>query len=292
MRCDFTREAISGVLERPSVACPAAVVLPKSPGSLATGWPSPPFDRWLESLNIAVLEVDGLSGADLDAVLSFIADHQVTLGVGACFPFRVRREIRGALPHGVLNIHPSLLPNLRGPEPVFHAYRLGVEETGVTIHVMDDGWDSGPVLAQRKIAIPPHVPASELEASLARRGGELLGSLADAWVAGSLTAIEQRHQDATWAPLPAGSWLDMPETLTVAQAGRFAAAVIPSVGCLRARDLIDGEWHWVTNVADEDTVIGTTAKDNSRIVHMRCADGVLQLLRTNADCVDASTFVV
>lgn len=199
MRCDFTREAITGALEEDSSTVPTAIVLPRSPGSAQTGWPKPPFDRWLEERDIVVVEVDDVSGAWLEKVLDIIRNRQMTLAVGACFPMKIPSILRDALEYGVLNIHPSLLPKLRGPDPVAHAYRLGLEETGVTIHLMDDGWDSGPILAQQRVRIPQDRTAAQLEADLARIGGRMVGSLARPWVTESVHATIQHEEHATWA---------------------------------------------------------------------------------------------
>ena len=60
----------------------------------------------------------------------------------ACFPYRLPQEIL-RIPHlGSLNVHPSLLPDNRGPDPLFWTFRRGDAFTGVTIHLMDVGLDS------------------------------------------------------------------------------------------------------------------------------------------------------
>src|SRR5699024_615138 len=125
MRCGFTRAAIEGALAAGGIEI-AAVVLPLGPKPRGTGWPEPPFDRWLRDLGAEIVEVDRLAGDGLAATLATIRERNPALGVGACLPWKVPAAVRDALPGGVLNIHPALLPALRGPEPVFHAYRLGL----------------------------------------------------------------------------------------------------------------------------------------------------------------------
>lgn len=230
MRCTFTRAAITGALAVGGVS-PAVVVVPRGPRPLGAGWPEPPFDRWLRGIGAVVVEVDRLAGDDLATVARVVCEGAIALGVGACFPWKVPGALRDALPGGVLNIHPSLLPALRGPEPVFHAYRLGLTETGTSVHVMDAGWDSGPVLARERVAIPRSGRAERFEAELARRGGALVSSVAARWLAGTLHAVPQ-GDGATWAPVPDDADREIPATLSVAQATRFLAACGP----LRARD--------------------------------------------------------
>jgi methionyl-tRNA formyltransferase len=119
MRCEFTRQALIGAAAQGSSIDPIAIVIPRGPRPRAAGWPEPPFDRWLRERGIQIIEVDRPGEDDLGAVRETIAATEPVLGVGACFPYKVPAGLRGAFLHGVLNIHPSLLPALRGPEPVF-----------------------------------------------------------------------------------------------------------------------------------------------------------------------------
>lgn len=57
--------------------------------------------------------------------------------------------------HGVVNVHCSLLPDFRGPDPIGDALRTGVTETGISLHQVDTGIDTGPVIAQRRVRIAP-----------------------------------------------------------------------------------------------------------------------------------------
>lgn len=270
MRCDFTRAAIEGALAAGGIEI-VAVVLPRGPKPLGVGWPVPPFDRWLHELGAEVIEVDRIAGDDLAAILAKIRERKVALGVGACFPWKVPAAVRDAPAGGVLNIHPSLLPVLRGPEPVFHAYRLGLAETGVTVHAMDDGWDSGPVLAQERVKIPDTGRAEAFEADVARRGGQLLAGIAPGWLAGTVAATPQDHAGASWAPVPSEVDRVIPEALTVAQATRFLAACGPLLA--RAED---GS---IVPVSDPQ---GSDAPPSGHggMVRIRVRDGELVLRRT------------
>ncbi|ATO37272.1 MULTISPECIES: phosphoribosylglycinamide formyltransferase [Geobacillus] len=66
----------------------------------------------------------------------------------------------------IVNIHPSLLPAFPGKDAIGQAYRAGVLETGVTIHYVDEGMDTGPVIAQRAVPIVPGEPIEALEARI------------------------------------------------------------------------------------------------------------------------------
>ncbi len=96
------------------------------------------------------------------------------VAVAACFPWRLGRIAR-ATPHlGILNVHPSLLPTGRGAEPVFWTLRRGESVTGATVHQMDAGLDTGPIVAQATIEVPAGIRAPDLEWQVMTLGGQLL----------------------------------------------------------------------------------------------------------------------
>ncbi len=100
-------------------------------------------------------------------------------------------------PHGVLNIHPSLLPRWRGASPVQAALLAGDEVTGVTVMKMDEGLDTGPLVAQRETKIKPQETAGELEERLARLGSELLRDSLPDYLDGVLEAQPQPEAGVT-----------------------------------------------------------------------------------------------
>lgn len=94
-------------------------------------------------------------------------------------------------PLGVLNIHPSLLPKYRGPSPVITVLLDGESVTGVTVMLLDQGMDTGPVLAQRQTSILPHETAGELTHRLFRLGADLLLEVLPVWASGALSPVPQ-----------------------------------------------------------------------------------------------------
>lgn len=99
---------------------------------------------------------------------------------------------------GVLNVHASLLPALRGAAPVAHSILRGDRVTGVTIMLMDDKLDHGPILSQREVEIGPRENAQELGERLAHLGVDLLvETIANL---DALKPVEQDHASATVAP--------------------------------------------------------------------------------------------
>jgi methionyl-tRNA formyltransferase len=112
-----------------------------------------------------------------------LGDEAVDLIVVASFSRILRAPLIGLPRLGAINVHPSLLPRLRGPTPLYWALANGERVTGVNIHHLDAGIDTGDVIAQRELAIRPgetlrslHARAVALAAALLR---ETLPRLAD-----------------------------------------------------------------------------------------------------------------
>ena len=101
------------------------------------------------------------------------------------------------LPRGALNLHPSLLPRHRGASPIPATILAGDRETGVTLMQMDAGLDTGPLVAQRRLALSGAESAPELEASLSALAAELLAEALPQWLTGRLPARPQPAEGAT-----------------------------------------------------------------------------------------------
>ena len=123
------------------------------------------------------------------------ADALVVAAYGALLP----PPLLNAARFGALNIHASLLPRWRGAAPIQRAILAGDRETGVSIMQMDEGLDTGPVLAQRKIEIGPHDDAGVLHDELAALGARLMVETLVELAAGRARAVPQPATGATYA---------------------------------------------------------------------------------------------
>jgi len=101
-------------------------------------------------------------------------------------------------PYGCLNIHPSLLPRYRGAAPITAAILAGDLITGVTIMLMDEGLDTGPILAQGESPIAPGDTTVSLTAKLAEEGATLLIKTLPGWLKGKIQARPQDEALATY----------------------------------------------------------------------------------------------
>lgn len=98
---------------------------------------------------------------------------------------------------GTINVHPSLLPKYRGPSPVQSFLLDGANETGVTIMLMDEEIDHGPILAKEAYSIKGHPTQKELKEILAGIGADLLVSTIVKWQKGEIEPQPQAHSEAT-----------------------------------------------------------------------------------------------
>ena len=101
---------------------------------------------------------------------------------------------------GFLNMHPSLLPRFRGPSPMRSAILKDERETGVTVMLVDEEMDHGPIVAQKKVPLAEWpLRNSELESILVPEGGALLARILPEYIAGDIHPQEQNHDVATYS---------------------------------------------------------------------------------------------
>ncbi len=108
------------------------------------------------------------------AFLQNLRDLRPDIGVVVAYGHILKPGLLELPRRGMVNVHPSLLPGLRGAAPVEWAIIRGHEITGVTIIQLDAGMDSGPILHQIPHRIPPDVTAGDLSAHLAELGAQAL----------------------------------------------------------------------------------------------------------------------
>lgn len=122
------------------------------------------------------------------------------IGVVAAYGRRIPRDVLGLPPHGMLGVHPSLLPKYRGAAPVAWALLNGETVTGVTIFRLTEHLDDGEIVAHREVTIEPGEDAAALTARLAQLGAEELLRAVEAIAAGRAVFTPQDHVRATLAP--------------------------------------------------------------------------------------------
>jgi phosphoribosylglycinamide formyltransferase 1 len=100
------------------------------------------------------------------AMADWLRDRQVTLVVLAGYMHVLTPAFLERFPDAVVNVHPSLLPEFPGAHAVEDQLRAGVEESGATVHLVDEGVDTGRILAQERVRVLPDDSAESLHARI------------------------------------------------------------------------------------------------------------------------------
>lgn len=184
-------EALEGA---PEVLLVAVVTAPPRPVGRAGVPRQTPVGERAGMLGLPVLTPARLREP---AVVAAIAALQPGIGVLADYGKLLPPAILDLPPHGILNLHPSLLPRHRGATPIPAAILAGDAETGVSLFRMDAGMDTGPIVAAEAVALSGAEDAPGLEARLATLAAGLLGRSLGPWLRGALPAIAQSPERAT-----------------------------------------------------------------------------------------------
>lgn len=126
------------------------------------------------------------------------ANFQPDIGVVASFGVLIPQDIINLPKHGLLNLHPSLLPKYRGPTPVPTTILNGEKETGLTIIKVDEQIDHGPIVSQFKETIKPGETSEDLLNRLFAAGAEVLITILPSYLEGKIELRKQDHSQATY----------------------------------------------------------------------------------------------
>lgn len=156
-----------------------------------------PVKQFALSQGIPVLQPRSLRTAEYHAA---IVDLSADLIVVAAFGLILPGQLLALPPHGCLNVHGSMLPRHRGAAPITAAILAGDQEAGISIMLMDEWVDTGPVLRAASLPVQPDDTTGTLSARLAELGAELLTATIPDWIAGALIPTPQPSEGATFAP--------------------------------------------------------------------------------------------
>jgi methionyl-tRNA formyltransferase len=248
-----------------------AVVVPR-------GHAASPIGDLVRAAGVPILEV---AEARRAATVAAIAAHRPDIIAVACFPWRLSPALLAVPTFGAVNVHPSLLPAGRGPEPLFWTFRRGERRTGVTLHLLDDGFDTGPVVAQEAIDLPDDIRLPELEAQLMEQGGALLVEVIHRLHRGELHPVPQDDAQATDAPTPSTADFAVPTNLPARWAYRFVRGVAPRGGSLELLVLATGERYPLANALGydaSDTQSEPVRNEGNGVLRVRFQPGTARLL--------------
>ncbi|AEH23101.1 Methionyl-tRNA formyltransferase [Thermodesulfobacterium geofontis OPF15] len=193
---EFAIPSLEALYEKEEVI--AVVTQPDKPKGRGLK-PSPsPVKAWASSKGLKVLEPIRLKDPQFIQILKDLSpDLIVVCAYGKIIP----KEILEIPKFGCWNIHASLLPKYRGASPINWAILEGEKETGITIMLMDEGLDTGPILLQKKIPISENDDANSLSQKLAQLGKETILSAIELHKKGELKIIPQPEEGISYAPI-------------------------------------------------------------------------------------------
>lgn len=218
-------------------------------------------------------------------LLPIIEQYQPQLGVLAAFGKLVPQSAIDAIPGGIINIHPSLLPKYRGTTPIEAPLLNGDTKTGVSVMRLVKEMDAGPLLAQGEVEITPETTKQDLYEALSQKGIELLLQVLPGALAKN---APETAQDEAQASFTAKLDKSMSE-LKFAEKGasELVREVVAFAGFPKSKTVLLNIPCTITkaHVADEAATI----------LDQKCADGkyfvIDRLLPENSKEMDAKSFL-
>ncbi len=174
------------------------VTQPDKPAGRGRKPTPPPVKREAQALGIPVMQPRRLRAPE---AFEQLQAWQPDLIVVAAYGQILRPNVLELPRYGCINVHASLLPRWRGASPIQHAILHGDEETGITIMVMDEGMDTGPILSQEALPIAADDTAATLSEKLSALGARLLLETLPGYLSGEIQPRPQPEEGVTYAPL-------------------------------------------------------------------------------------------
>ena len=191
----FAIPALEGLL-REGYSVVAVYTRPDKPAGRGQRLLSTPVKKLATERNIPIIQPDTLRSEAAARVLEELKPDLLVVAAYGCI---LPKTVLSLPVHGCLNVHPSLLPCYRGASPVAFALLGGEQVSGVTIMLMDEGVDSGPIVAQRKVDISADDTTGSLTDKLAYVGAELLLETLAKWLSGEIKPQAQDNSQATYS---------------------------------------------------------------------------------------------
>ncbi|MCS7279631.1 MAG: methionyl-tRNA formyltransferase [Thermodesulfobacteriaceae bacterium] len=193
---EFAIPPLEGLFERENLL--AVVTQPEKPKGRGLKFSASPIKIWAQNKGLPVLEPEKLKDENFIAKLKeFCPELIVVCAYGKILP----KLILELPQYGCWNIHASLLPKYRGASPINWAILNGEKETGITIFLMEEGLDTGPILLQKELPISEEDTALDLSCKLSQLAKEAILEAIELHKKGQLKAFPQGEEGISYAPL-------------------------------------------------------------------------------------------
>ena len=152
-----------------------------------------PTKKWAEDNSIEYITPKSLKNEEFIKKIS-----EYNLFIVASYGKIIPKQIIDIPEYKVLNIHPSLLPKYRGPSPLQEQILNDDKDVGVSIMLIDELIDHGPIIVQKKVKLTETLSFCELEKVLAKEGSEILCDSLNNWIKGKIEPVKQDDSEATF----------------------------------------------------------------------------------------------
>ena len=157
-------------------------------------------DPEVSLLNELKIDQIRLRSANSQAFKNILINQNVDLVLVGTWKERLAKDIFNVPTIGTVNVHPSLLPKYRGPNPYMQTILHGETESGVTLHLIDEGYDTGAILSQEKVPIASADTSKELREKSVRVARKLVREFITDLNDKMITPIKQSEKYATYFP--------------------------------------------------------------------------------------------
>jgi len=258
------RVDVVGVLCAPDAAVGRGRSLQKPPAAL----------KAIE-LGLPVFQPERITREAQEILTSGHPDLLVCFAYGKIF----RPSFLARFPLGGINIHPSLLPELRGPSPIQSAIALRKPKTGISIQQLADEMDAGDILLQEEILLDGRETAGSLSDRVARTSAVMISDALDRISDGTAEFIPQKHDMISYCSLLDREWSHIDWNESAQDIDALVRANCPAPGAYTHAEgkqltILEAEYHAETGSGQPGTVF---AVDKKRGILVQTGDGILAI---------------
>ena len=242
--------------------------------------------------NLTLFQFEKISRDGLASLVSLKPDIMVTAAYGQI----LSQEIIDIAPHGIINIHGSLLPKLRGAAPIQYAVLMGLDKTGITILNTVRQVDAGEIILQKELDILPYETNGELFERMSQLGADAVCEALHLIETGKAVYTEQREEDATFCSKITAEQEHIDFTKPASELINLVRALNPSPA---AWTLCEGKRLKIYAMRPCDKefngVAGEVVECGKKTLCVMCGDGkavsIVELQAENARRMDIASFL-
>lgn len=192
---EFAVPALQALIDADDIDVVGVVTQPDRPAGRGRKVQFSPVKELAIEHHLEVYQPEKLRGDEaIDNLVNWDPDVYVVVAYGQI----LRKAILDIPPYGSVNVHGSLLPKWRGASPIQAAIREGDTVSGITIMLMDEGMDTGPMLAKATVELAPDETAQSLHDKLAAISGPVLLDALRGYISGEIEPAAQDDAQATY----------------------------------------------------------------------------------------------